>query len=455
MDLFQPSDPKKNHPTQGAPQWHQPLATRMRPQNLDEFIGQEHLVGEGQMLRRMIESRHLSSVIMYGPPSSGKTTLAHVIAREMDADFVQLNAVLDGLKEFREVVKAAEQKLRFQQRQSLLFVDEIHRWNKAQQDALLPHIESGTVRLIGATTENPFYALINPLLSRCQLFELYPLTRDNVLCMLERAINDKERGFGTKHIDVEPSALAHLADYASGDVRQALNALEMAVQTTKASDNNRLFISLEVAKQCIQKRQVRFDRSGDEHYHMASAFIKSLRGSDTDASLYWMSALLESGEDPDFIFRRLYIFASEDIGMAEPYALSLVHAAHQAFERCGMPEGLYFLSHCCIYLSLCPKSNSTKAIFEATQHIKEKGIAAVPDYLKDKTANAKASRYLQVENASKNYRYPHNYDRSWVNQAYLPEEANIPPFYIPRTEGREAVLWERIAKLKQSNKSDS
>jgi len=450
MDLF---EKKQKSAQKFSVNWQQPLATRMRPQSLDEFVGQEHLVGEGKLLRRMIETKKIGSIILYGPPSSGKTTLAHVISQETDADFVQLNAVLDGIKELRETVKIAEQKLRFQQKQTILFVDEIHRWNKAQQDALLPHIESGVIRLIGATTENPFYALINPLLSRCQLFELLPLLEENVLSMLKRCLLDEQRGLGGQQITVADDAMKHFSAYASGDVRNALNALEMAVQTSTKHDEGTITISLDVAKECIQRRTIRFDKSGDEHYHMASALIKSMRGSDADAALYWMVALIESGEDPDFIFRRFFIFASEDIGLAEPYALTLVHSAQESFNRCGMPEGWYFLTHCCLHLSLAPKSNSTKAVFEVIKHINEHGIADVPNYLKDKTANAKAARYLGTENASADYKYPHSYPNNWVEQDYLPVELKGKTFYDAGATGREKMIADRLAQIREGNKN--
>lgn len=449
MDLFEKKNTSAH--TKGAV-WLQPLATRMRPINLDEFVGQKHLVGEGKLLRRMIETKKIGSIILYGPPSSGKTTLAHVISKETEADFVQLNAVLDGIKELRETVKIAEQKQRFQQRQTILFVDEIHRWNKAQQDALLPHLESGVIRLIGATTENPFYALINPLLSRCQLFELFPLREQDVHSMLNRCLQDPSRGLGGQSIKVSEEAMKHFSVYASGDVRNALNALEMAVQTSQKNGDGELIISLEIAKECIQRRTVRFDKTGDEHYHMASALIKSMRGSDPDAALYWMVALIESGEDPDFIFRRFFIFASEDVGLAEPYALTLVHAAQESFNRCGMPEGWYFLAHCCLHLSLAPKSNSTKGVFEAINYIAENGIAEVPSYLKDKTANAKAARFLGTDNASDDYKYPHAFPNHWVEQAYLPDTLKNVKFYDASSTGREKMIMERLAQLRDSAK---
>jgi putative ATPase len=428
-----------------------PLATRMRPASLGEFAGQDHLVGEGKMLRRMIESGVIGSLIFYGPPSSGKTTLAHVISREIDARFEVINAVLDGIKELRNVVAKADHQKRVNGRKTILFVDEIHRWNKAQQDALLPHLESGVITLVGATTENPFYSLVNPLLSRCQLFELYPLTRQDVASMIDRALSDKERGLGYLEIKLSGEARDYFAEHAGGDVRNALNALEVAALSTARSAQGIVEIGLDIARESIQKRNVRYDRGGDEHYHYASAMIKSLRGSDVDAALYWMSAMLEGGEDPNFIFRRLLIFASEDVGMADPYALTVVNASHDSFQKTGMPEGFYFLAHAAIFLALSPKSNSTKAIFEVNSLIKQKGAGKVPPHLRDKTANKLASRYLDVENASDDYRYPHNFDHHWVSQQYLPEEYQDSSWYQPGKTGREPKLWERLEKIKKES----
>lgn len=398
-----------------------PLATRMRPQRLEDYVGQAHLIKEGKLLHRMIRAGSIGSVIFYGPPSSGKTTLAHVISQEIEARFVVLNAVLDGIKELRAVVEAARARERMQELRTILFVDEIHRWNKAQQDALLPHIESGLLTLIGATTENPYYSLVGPLLSRCQLFELYPFDVADIKTLMQRALDDTKRGLGNYKVQLDGPAMHHFAEYAAGDIRNALNALEMAVMTTSPDREGRRHISLEVARESIQKRNVRFTKQGDEHYHYASAFIKSLRGSDADAALHWMSALLEGGEDPNFIFRRMLIFASEDIGMAEPKALEMVNAAHQSFEKCGMPEALYFLSHACLYLSLCPKSNSTKAIFKALDRIRTQGPGSVPAHLKDKTANKMKAGYEGGPNPSDDYRYPHDYPNAWVKQQYLPD----------------------------------
>ena len=454
MDLFnEKSGASENkNGDRNAVNPHEPLATRMRPRSLEEFVGQEHVVGEGKMLRRMIESGVIGSLIFYGPPSSGKTTLAHVISREINAEFVVLNAVLDGIKDLRKVVAKAEKVRQMNKRKTILFVDEIHRWNKAQQDALLPHVETGVITLIGATTENPFYSLVNPLLSRCQLFELYDLTIDHVRAMIYRALEDENRGLGNKNVKVTNEAVEHLADYAGGDIRNALNALEVAVLSSEPDDEGVIHITLDIAKQCIQKRSVRYHAGGDEHYHYASAFIKSMRGSDPDAALYWMAAMLEGGDDPNFIFRRMLILASEDVGLADPHALSLVNAAHEAFTKCGMPEGLYFLSHACIYLSLAPKSNSTGAIFSAQREIKQNGTGPVPEHLRDKTANTKKARYLGVENASENYKYPHSFDHHWIEQQYLPDDVDFQA-YTPGKIGREHKLWSRIEEIRKAYKS--
>jgi putative ATPase len=448
-DLFEPESDKKKQ-SRGDDRG-KPLATRMRPASLDEFAGQKHLVGEGKMLRRMIESGVIGSLIFYGPPSSGKTTLAHVISREIDAAFEVINAVLDGVKELRNVVAKAEHRLRANSKKTILFVDEIHRWNKAQQDALLPHLESGVITLVGATTENPFYSLVNPLLSRCQLFELFPLTREDVDEMIGRALSDDERGLGFMKIELTAEAREHFADYAGGDVRNALNALEVAALSTPKNREGVVHIDLDIAKESIQKRSVRYDRSGDEHYHYASAFIKSLRGSDPDAALYWLCAMIEGGEDPAFIFRRLLIFSSEDVGMADPYAITVINSAHESFLKTGMPEGFYFLSHAAIFLAMCPKSNSTKAIFDVHSEIKKKGAGEVPPHLRDKTANKLAGMYLDAKNASDDYKYPHDFPGNWVEQQYLPDRLRSTAWYRTGSQGREPALWQRLEKVKGKN----
>ncbi len=452
MDLF---DDSKSTGVSAHKNQSSPLATRMRPLSVDEFVGQLHLLGEGKLLRRMIESGRLGSMIFYGPPSSGKTTLAHVISREVDAQFVILNAVLDGLKEFREVVRKADDQMKYHRNRTILFVDEIHRWNKAQQDALLPHIETGLLTLIGATTLNPFYSLVGPLLSRCQLFELYPFETGDIKKLLFRALNDKERGLGSLNAAVSDDAIVYFAEYSGGDIRHALNALEMAVLTSREDDDGVKRINVDVAQQSIQKRYLRYDRTGDEHYHFASALIKSMRGSDPDAALYWLTAMLEGGEDPHFIFRRLLIFASEDVGLADPNALTVINSAHEAFEKCGMPEGFYFLSQACLHLSLAPKSNSTGAIFDVISEHKERGTKPVPSHLRDKTANAKKARYLDGGNASENYKYPHHYPGHWVRQQYLPDSLKEKKWYRPGDQGNEVRRWDRLQDIKTKKEKGS
>lgn len=456
MDLFgeEPASAgnyKKKQPPQ-ADSRHQPLGTRMRPRTLEEFVGQEHILTKDKLLYRAISSKRISSMIFYGPPSSGKTTLAYIISYDTNLPFESLNAVLDGIKELRAVVDKAKQYQKTGLPTTILFVDEIHRWNKAQQDALLPHIESGLLTLIGATTENPFYSLVGPLLSRCQLFELYAFDENVIVTLLKRALQDTERGIGHLNINIDDEAIHHIAQKASGDIRHGLNALEMAALSTEEDEDGVRHITREVAEQSIQSRKVRYDRGGDEHYHYASAFIKSMRGSDPDAALYWMTAMLQGGEDPMFIFRRMYIFASEDIGLADSDALPFVHAAQMAFERCGMPEGWYFLSHACLYLSLAPKSNSTGAVFAVQQELEQTGVQPVPDHLRDKTANELKSGYTGTDNPSDEYKYPHNFDRHWVDQQYLPDNATS-GWYKPGREGKENRLWGRIEELKKQLRS--
>lgn len=428
----------------------EPLATRMRPQNISEYVGQEHLLGPGKLLRRAIESKLIGSMVFYGPPSCGKTTLALVIASEMDARLVRLNAVLDGVKELRAAVQQASDQLNEDQTRTILFVDEIHRWNKAQQDALLPHLETGLLTLIGATTENPFYSLVGPLLSRCQMFELHPFGVEEVVMMLQLALNDHERGLAGWSVDADANALHHLAEFAGGDIRHALNALDIAARTIPADHHGRRHISLAIAEDSIQRRQVRYNGTGDEHYHYASAFIKSMRGSDVDAALYWMAAMLEGGEDPMFVFRRMLIFASEDVGMADSFALTLVVSAQDAFERTGMPEGLYFLAHACIYLAMAPKSNSTTGVFKVVTDVKAAGIGHVPPHLRDKTASSKEARFTGRHDSAKEYKYPHSFPGNWVSQRYLPEELGEARWFKAGDQGREKALWERLQILKKA-----
>lgn len=436
-----------------ARQQHQknemPLAARMRPRILDEFVGQEEIAGQGKLLRRAIEADQLTSLILWGPPGSGKTTLAAVIAHSTKRHFATLNAVTDGVQKLRDVIAEAKDQLGMYGKGTVLFIDEIHRWNKAQQDGLLPFVEDGTVVLIGSTTENPFFTLVNALLSRSRVIRLKALDAEDIKTLLQRAISDKERGYGNLLLEVSDEALDHWADIADGDARSALNALELAVKTTQPDKQGNINIDIVVAQESIQRRVVRYDRGGDEHYDTISAFIKSLRGSDVDAALYWMAKMLTAGEDPRFIFRRMLILCSEDIGMADPNALIFVNAAAEAFERVGMPEGNYFLSHACIYCATAPKSNSAGAIFKALAHLEEHGPKDVPSHLRDKSSNFHGEtrdHFKETMGGFKAYLYPHSYPNAWVEQQYLPDGVEPPQWYQPTEHGREADIredWEK------------
>ena len=420
-----------------------PLADRMRPRSFGEFVGQSSIVGEGRLLRRAIEADQVTSIILWGPPGTGKTTIANIIAHETKAEFVTLNAVLDGVKELRAVVEAAE--ARPKNIRTVLFVDEIHRWNRAQQEALLPHIESGTITLIGATTENPFFSLVGPLISRSRVFRLETLTPEDLRRVLLQAISDAERGYGTLALQVSDSAIDHWVDVAHGDARSALNALELAVQTTTPDPDGAIRIGLDIAVESIQRRAIRYDRDQDEHYDTISAFIKSLRGSEPDAALYWMAKMLHAGEDPRFIFRRMLILCSEDIGLADPNAIVVVNSLAEAFERVGMPEGNYFLAHACLYCATAQKSNTAGAIFKALSHMEEVGPGPVPLHLRDSTSNAAQARHEDRSSHSEAYKYPHDYAGAWVKQQYLPEGMQPPHWYTPKQIGYEAQVYRRFA----------
>jgi putative ATPase len=429
-----------------------PLADRMRPRSFADFVGQSHIVGEGRLLRRAIEADQLTSIILWGPAGTGKTTIANIIAHETKSVFVTLNAVLDGVKELREVVQGAESRPR--NIRTELFIDEIHRWNKSQQEGLLPHIESGTITLVGATTENPFFSLVPPLISRSRVFRLEPLNRDDVRSVLLQALQDKERGYGNGYadhpIEVSDDAIAHWVDIAHGDARSALNALELAVVTTPPNAKRIIRIDLAIAAESIQRRAIRYDRDQDEHYDTISAFIKSMRGSDPDAALYWMAKMLHAGEDPRFIFRRMLILCSEDIGLADPNAIVVVNSLAEAFERVGMPEGNYFLSHACLYCATAPKSNTVGAIFKALGHMDEVGPGPVPLHLRDSTSNAAQARHEDRESYSDQYKYPHDFPGAWVEQQYLPEGMERPGWYMPKQLGHEAEVYERLSKHNRS-----
>lgn len=429
-----------------------PLAVRMRPRTLDEFVGQEDIVGRGRLLRRAIEADRLTSIILWGPPGVGKTTLANVIANTTQRHFTTINAVTDGIGVLREVVEQAKERLGMYNQRTVLFVDEIHRWNKAQQDALLPHVERNTVVLIGATTENPFFSLVGPLLSRSRVFRLTPLSDEHVKLLLRRALTDAERGYGNRAILVDDDALEHMVRVAGGDARSALNALELAVETTEPDERGIVRITLEVAQESIQKRAVRYDRGGDEHYDTISAFIKSVRGSDPDAALYWMAKMIHAGEDPRFILRRMMILASEDVGLADPNALVVVSAAAQAFEWVGMPEGTYFLSQACLYLATAPKSNSAGAVWQALEHVETHGTGEVPSYLRDKTGTFHGptrERYRETMGDMGEYKYPHDYPGGWVAQRYLPFDMEPPGWYQPKPIGYEREIARRLKQRGQ------
>ncbi len=422
-----------------------PLAARMRPRTLEEFVGQSHVLGPGRLLRRAIQADQLSSLIFYGPPGTGKTTLARIIANTTRAHFIALNAVLAGVADIRAAVAEAQERLGQQGSRTILFVDEVHRFNKAQQDALLPHVENGTLILIGATTENPYFEVNKPLVSRSRIFELRSLDEGDIRTILEHALADRERGYGRRAVRLAADALAHLAAVANGDARAALNALELAVETTAPGPDGTVAIDLAVAEESIQRRAVLYDKEGDAHFDAISAFIKSLRGSDADAALYWMARMVYAGEDPRFILRRMLIFAAEDVGLADPNALRVVASAAQAFDYVGLPEGRFHLSEACLYLATAPKSNSTMAFFDALATVERERTADVPSHLKD------ASRDAEGLGHGQGYQYPHAFRDHWVAQQYLPDSLQGRVFYEPSDMGYEGALRTRVQQLREAN----
>ena len=416
-----------------------PLAARMRPRTLDEYIGQEHIVGEGKLLRRAIEADKLfSSIILWGPPGTGKTTLAQVIANTTKSHFVTISAILAGKAELREVVEAALERRRLHNERTILFVDEVHRWNKAQQDALLPHVENGTLTLIGATTENPYFEVIKALISRSRVFQLRNLNQEETGILIDRALTDKERGYGNQRIILDPEARSHLIEVAGGDARNALNALELAVESTAPDKDEIIHVTLDVAQESIQRRAVLYDKDGDAHYDTISAFIKSVRGSDPDAALYWLAKMLYAGEDPRFIIRRLIILAGEDIGLADPMGIVVANSAAQAFDYIGLPEGVYPIVEATLYLATAPKSNSAGAYFKAMKKIEEEGQVSVPRHLMDGNRDAAAMGH------GKDYIYPHEREGHFVAQQYLPKRLSGTYFYSPSQEGYEAQVTARL-----------
>ncbi len=426
-----------------------PLADRMRPQTLDGFAGQEHILGEGRMLRRAIEADRISSLIFYGPPGTGKTTLARIIANTTRSAFETMNAVLAGVKDIRAAIGRAEERLRLHSQRTILFIDEVHRFNKSQQDALLPHVENGTVTLIGATTENPYFEVIKALVSRSRIFELKSLTEADLRGVLRRALAEPERGFGGLQVRIDADAERHLVGTANGDARSLLNALELAVETTDEDADGTRHITLGVAEESIQKRAVLYDKEGDAHYDAISAFIKSLRGSDPDASLYWMARMFYAGEDPRFIIRRMMIFAAEDIGLADPRAIQVVTACAQAFDYVGLPEGRFHLAECCLYLATAPKSNSTYSFFDAIGFVGREQSGDVPNALKDGSRDARGLGH------GEGYLYPHAYRNHYVPQQYLPDDMQGTYFYTPSDVGYERTIQERMEYLRGRDAEES
>jgi len=424
-----------------------PLAARLRPRTLDDFVGQDEIVGPGRLLRRAIQADQLSSLIFYGPPGTGKTTLAQIIANTTQAHFLALNAVLAGIKDIRAAVDTA-QDLRGQYGQrTILFVDEVHRFNKAQQDALLPWVENGTVILIGATTENPYFEVNKALVSRSRIFQLRSLTPTDLQQVLDRALKDKYLGYGNTAISVEDAAAEHLINVANGDARALLNALELAIETTEPDAQGLISIPLGVAEASIQRRAVLYDKEGDAHFDTISAFIKSLRGSDPDAALYWLARMVYAGEDPRFIFRRMIILASEDVGLADPQAVAVVMACAQAFDRVGLPEGQYPLAQAALYLSTTPKSNSVLAYFDALAAVEKEREGEVPNPLKDNSRDQKSFGH------GANYKYPHAYRDHWVAQQYLPDSLQGQVFYQPSGQGAEAAIQTQTARQREAQLS--
>jgi putative ATPase len=424
-----------------------PLAARMRPRTLDEFIGQEHIVGEGKLLRRAIQADKLfSSIILWGPPGTGKTTLAQIIANSTQSHFVTISAILAGKADLRKIIAETLERRRLHNKRTILFVDEVHRWNKAQQDALLPHVEAGVVTLIGATTENPFFEVISALISRSRVFQLRWLNQDETGILLDRALADKERGYGDKRIKLDPEARSHFTEVAGGDARNALNALELAVESTPSNKKGLIHITLDVAQESIQRRAVLYDKDGDSHYDTISAFIKSVRGSDPDAALYWLAKMLYAGEDPRFILRRLIILAGEDIGLADPMGLVVANSAAQAFDYIGLPEGVYPIVEATLYLATAPKSNSAGAYFKAMKKLQDEGQVSVPRHLMDGNRDAEAMGH------GKDYVYPHDFEGHHTPQQYLPKRLLGKYFYQPSEEGYEAQVVARLEMWREAQR---
>lgn len=436
MDLFE-------YMRENTKEKESPLASRLRPTKLEEVVGQQHIIGKDKLLYRAIRADKLSSIIFYGPSGTGKTTLAKVIANTTSAEFMQMNATIAGKKDMEAVIEQAKNNLGMYGKRTILFIDEIHRFNKGQQDYLLPFVEDGTVILIGATTENPYFEVNGALISRSSVFELKPLEREDIKILLKRAVYDTEKGMGTYRAEIDEDALEFLSDISGGDARNALNAVELGILTTPRSDDGKIHITLEVAEQCIQKRVVRYDKTGDNHYDTISAFIKSMRGSDPSAAVYYLAKMLYAGEDIKFIARRIMICASEDVGNADPNALTVAVSATQAVERIGMPEARIILAQAVTYVASAPKSNASyMAINNAMDNVKRKKTT-VPSHLQD-------SHYKGAGNLGHGigYKYAHDYPEHYVKQQYLPDEIKEETFYHPTENGHEKVIKEYLDKIK-------
>jgi putative ATPase len=421
-----------------------PLADRVRPKELKDFVGQKHIVGKGKILRKLIEQDKIASIILWGPPGSGKTTLAKIIANKTRSYFVSFSAVTSGVADVRKVIKEAKERYKFNGQETILFIDEIHRFNKAQQDAFLPHVEDGTIILIGATTENPSFEINSPLLSRAKVFHLRELTDNEVVTILKRVLKDKENGLAKYKVKIDKKALDYIAKTANGDARVALNALEAAVLSVKLDKANIRVINLKIAEDALQKKVLKYDKGANEHYDTISAFIKSLRGSDPDASLYWLARMIEAGENPRFIARRIVILASEDIGNADPQALLVATAAAQAIEYVGLPEAQLNLAQAVTYLATAPKSNASYlAINKALADVKEKRTEPVPLHLRNASTNL-----MKQFGFGKNYKYPHEFSGHFIKQDYLPPNVKNKKYYQPTDQGFEKEIKKRMKKIK-------
>lgn len=422
-----------------------PLAARMRPQTLDEVVGQQHIIGKDKLLYRAIKADKLSSIIFYGPPGTGKTTLAKVIANTTSAEFMQINATVAGKKDMEEVVEKAKNIQGMYGKKTILFIDEIHRFNKGQQDYLLPFVEDGTIILIGATTENPYFEVNGALISRSIIFELKPLTYDDIKALIERAVYDKTKGMGAYDAIIDDDALDFLSDISGGDARSALNAIELGIMTTDRASDGKIHITLEVASECVQRRAVKYDKRGDNHYDTISAFIKSMRGSDPDAAVYYLSRMLYAGESVTFVARRIMVHAAEDVGLADPHALQVAVSASLAAERVGMPEARIILAEAAMYVATAPKSNSVVcAIDEAMEEVARSGDLPIPPALQD--THYKGAAKL---GRGQGYLYPHNYENNYVSQQYMPDKLKDTHFYHPSDNGHEAKIKELFKKIKK------